>query len=172
MIDLMMEGNDHLEMIEHEGGGSTWLDIGDGDDITVPGASGGSACQYFWAGHQVHWIQHRQSLSEPERVGRLMAVEENVIAVDFFSGVRYFRNHEADRLVAVIGIGGAVSVVDRYFILRGGGACFSIQDFDEPWTECDFTPLTSTTFDALAERINTHGGYTVPGQELVRQLNE
>jgi hypothetical protein len=171
-IDLMIDGNEHLEVIQDQDGGSTWLDIGDADDIVVPGNSGSKACQLYFAGHTPHWIQSKQSLGEPDRIGRLVAVEENIIAIDYFSEIKYFANHDVERLVEIIGIGGSVSVVERFVILRGGVTCFSIQEADEPWIECDYSPLTSTTFDALAERLRTHGGYTVPGQELVRQLKK
>ena len=47
-----------------------------------------------------------------------MAVEERVIAIDFFPEVKYFENHDVERLVDIIGIGGAVSVVEPFVTLR------------------------------------------------------
>jgi hypothetical protein len=172
MIDLMMDGNDFLEKIDIGDGESAFLDIGDDEDISLPGSPDAHGCQLFFAEHCPHWIQAKRSLAEPHRIGRLVAVEERVIAIDFFNEVNYFANHDVDRLVDIVGIGGAVSMVERFVILRGGGACFSILDADEPWMDCDFTPLTSTTVEALEDRLRTHGGYTVPGQEIVRQLTK
>jgi hypothetical protein len=121
-------------------------------------------CELYQAGHTVHFIQVNRSAGEPDRQGKLTEVAENVITIDFGDQIKRYRNHDPDRLVDIVGIGRTVRVCERYVILRGnGGYCFSIQDADEPWVPCDHEPLTSFTAEALAERVQTHGGFFVPG---------
>jgi len=121
-------------------------------------------CELYQAGHEVHYIQARLSYGQPHGQGTLTEVLGNVITVDFGNEIRRYRNHDPDRLVDIVGIGGNVEVCERYVILRGnGGYCFSILDAAEPWVPCDHEPLTSFTAEALAERLETHGGFLVPG---------
>ncbi len=130
-------------------------------------------CELYQAGHTVHHIQANRSAGEPHRHGTLTEVLGNVITVDFGNEMGRYRNHDPDRLVNIVGIGGAVEVCERYVILRGnGGYCFSIQDADEPWIPCDHEPLTSFTPEALAERLETHGGFLVPGDALVEARSD
>ena len=44
---------------------------------------------------------------------------------------------------------------------------YCIIDADEPWVPCDYSPLTSASPEKVAERIRTHGGFMVPGQQLL-----
>jgi hypothetical protein len=99
----MIDGNDFLEKISIGDGESAWLDIGDDEDIFLPGSPEAHGCQLFFAGHCPHWIQNKQSVAEPDRTGRLVAVEGRVIAIDFFSEVKCFANHDVDRLGAPSG---------------------------------------------------------------------
>jgi len=105
----------------------------------------------------------------------LLEVEDNVIAVDFGDATRRYRNHDVERLVEIVGIDGAVRVCDEYIILRFDhgnltSSCFSIADADEPWIPCNYNALTSITPDALAERIKTHGGFVVPGRDVLKSI--
>lgn len=121
-------------------------------------------CELYRAGHTVHHIQANRSAGEPHRHGTLTEVLGNIITVDFGDEIRRYRNHDPDRLVDIVGIGRSVEVCERYVILRGiGGYCFSILDADTPWVPCVHEPLTSFTVEALAERLQTHGGFLVPG---------
>ena len=133
-------------------------------------------CQLYLAGHTVHYIQAIHSVGEVHREGSLMASNCNVITVDFGDELKKYRNHEVERLVEIVGIGGNVRICESYVILRfpqgGGNACFSISEIDEPWIPCDHTPLKSISPEALAERLNTHGGFLVPGSQLLRATNE
>jgi hypothetical protein len=107
-----------------------------------------------------------------------VAAEDNKITVDFGDEIKEYRNHEVERLVEIIGIGGAVQVCERYVILRdaipkgGGTYCFSIAAADKPWVPCDNTPLTSFDAGSLAERLTTHGGFSVPGPAVLEALEE
>jgi hypothetical protein len=132
--------------------------------VTAKNAAKVYMCELYQAGHTVHHIQANRSAGEPHRQGMLTEVLGNVITVDFGSEIRRYRNHDPDRLVDIVGISGSVGVCERYVILRGnGGYCFSILDADKPWIPCDHEPLTSFTAEALAERLQTHGGFLVPG---------
>lgn len=130
-------------------------------------------CQLYTAGHVVHWIQAIHSGRHPHRDGHLVNVEENVITVDYGDEKKQYRNHSPDRLVGIVGIGGEVRVCESYEILRGGGSyCFSISPIDRDWRPCDFTPLRSATPEALAERMQSHGGFSVPGRLAIDSLGE
>jgi len=125
-------------------------------------------CELYRAGHTVHHIQALHSVGELHREGRLTEVLGNVITVDFGGLTRQYRNHDTDRLVDLVGLGGTVRVCEGYDILRGAGSyCFSVLDADEPWVPCDHEPLNWFTPEALAERLETHGGFLVPGTAVV-----
>jgi hypothetical protein len=74
--------------------------------------------------------------------------------------------------VEIVGIGGPVRVcATGYSILRydhgdRSSSCFSIAHVEEPWSECDEAPLATTTAEALAERMRTHGGFLVPAASI------
>ena len=130
-------------------------------------------CELYRAGHMVHHIQAMRSHGELHWTGTLTDVLGNVITVDFGDVSRHYRNHDPDRLVDLVGIGGTVRVCEPYDILRGAGSyCFSILGADEQWVPCDHEPLTSFTPEALVERLQTHGGFLVPGTALVDDAEE
>jgi len=132
--------------------------------VTAKKATKVYMCELYQAGHTVHHIQANRSAGEPHRHGTLTEVLGNVITVDFGHEVRRYRNHDPGRLVDIVGIRGAVEVCEPYVILRGnGGYCFSVLDADKSWVPCVHEPLTSFTPEALAERLETHGGFLVPG---------
>lgn len=134
-------------------------------------------CGLYVPGHVVHYIQAIHSAGEPHLGGHLIAVEDNIIIinVDYGNKVRRLRYHDVEGLVERVGIGGRVGFCKEYSILRHpgrgqSGACFSVADAEAPWIPCDNTPLTSTTPEALAERLRTHGGFTVPGRSVIDSL--
>ena len=129
-------------------------------------------CEMYVPGHTVHWIQAHRSAGLPHRTGRLTAVEDDVITVDFGGEVTKYRNCDPERLLEIVGIGRTVGVCERYWILKSSsGYVFSVAPADAPWqVPCDFSPLPSATPEALAERLETHGGFSVPGRRLVEAL--
>jgi hypothetical protein len=131
-------------------------------------------CQLYIPGHSVHWIQAKKSYGEPHREGRLTAVSGDVLTVEFGDEVKQYRNCDPDRLLDIVGIQGRVSVCERYSILRtpsrDGHYVFCIVDPDEAWVPCDYSPLSSATPAALAERLETHGGFFVSGQQVLEAL--
>lgn len=132
-------------------------------------------CELYLAGHTVHWIQANRSAGQPHRHGRLVAVEGNLVTVGFEDGVRHYRNHTPERLLEIVGIGGAVEVCEDYVVLRHrtdhrGAHLFSVARAEWPWIPCDDTPLTSAAPEALAERLRTHGGVVVAGPDVLNEL--
>ena len=129
-------------------------------------------CELYISGHTVHHIQALRSHDAEKRVGRLAAVEGNVITVDFNGEIEHYRNHEPERLLEIIGIGGTVIVCSSFSLLKSeSGSCFSIAQDDGPWRPCDYQPLNSAKPDALAERLETHGGFLVPGDLILDEIN-
>jgi hypothetical protein len=128
-------------------------------------------CQLYQDGHTVHYIQANRSAGRPHRKGQLINVDGHDITIDFGDEIKRYRNHHADQLLEVVGIGGLAKVCEEYVILRSPidhyqNHCFSISSVDDPWVPCDFEPLRSTTPQALADRIETHGGFVVPGRSV------
>jgi hypothetical protein len=134
-------------------------------------------CQLYVAGHTVHYIQALRSGKDPHTTGRLLGADGNMISVELDGQIVQFRNHDVNRLVGIIGIEGTVRVCTRYSILKfdnaeGTANCFSIAAASDPWRPCDVTPLTNTTAEGLAERMDTHGGFLVPMDALRLHLEE
>lgn len=130
-------------------------------------------CQLCLPGHQIHPMPANRSAGQLHRSGKLVAVEGSVITVDFDDETKQYRNCDPDRLIEITGMGRNVQVCERYRILRARyGYLFSIADAQDPWAPCDLSPLTSVLPDALAERFQSHGGFLVPGQEILRRLGE
>ena len=132
-------------------------------------------CQLYIDGHVVHYIQALHSLGRPHRSGRLVDLNGNVLTVEFSDQIKQYRNHNVDRLLERVPIGTEVRVCYEYRILRyrhddSGSYCFSICSVDTPWTLCNYEPLRSATPEALAERVRTHGGFVVPGKQVLMGL--
>jgi hypothetical protein len=126
-------------------------------------------CELHLAGHTPHVIQVKVCLRREPRIGKLESVKGNVVAVDFGDHVGQFRNHETERLLEIVGIGGTVRAFSS--ILQGWtDHCWSIAEVEAPWIPCNNEPLTATGPVALAERIRTHGGFLVLGAEAPRGL--
>ncbi len=128
-------------------------------------------CQLYIPGHSVHFIQAKLSFDEPHREGRLAAVDGDLLTVDFGDEIKQYRNCDPDRLLDIVGIGGGVSVCERYSVLRtpsrDGNYLFCIAGVDEPWDPCDYSTLTSATPEALVQRMESHGGFFVSGQQIL-----
>lgn len=131
-------------------------------------------CQLYFPGHTTHWIQVIHSAAEPHDPGVLVAVEGNLLTVDLEGEVRQYRTHHPQRVLDIIGIGGALEVNAEWSILwkRSGDQAnaipvCSIAKAKTPWTPCDFAPLEDVSFEGLAERTRTHGGFSVPGSRVV-----
>jgi hypothetical protein len=132
-------------------------------------------CDLYLAGHCHHWIQARkasESRTSP-RVGKLEAIDDDgFIVVRYLDKIGHYRNHDVGRLVDITRPGIKVRVFERYRLLSvdlpdGSARMFCIAIEDDEWTPCSYLPLTSATPEALAERLATRGGFSVPGNEIV-----
>ncbi len=134
--------------------------------MIIPGGQDPLDCQIYLGGHTLHWVQNRHSIDTPHQMGRLIGTDGTSITVDYLTHRKPYRNHDVERLVDTVGIGNVVSICEQFAILRGGGAAFSICDVRRPWIDCDFEPFEPTSFESLAIRMKTHGGYSVPNEVL------
>jgi hypothetical protein len=124
-------------------------------------------CALYRSGHTVHPIQANRSIGQAHRHGHLIAVDGDLITVDFGGEVKSYWNHEVERIVEIVGIAGEVRICEDYLLLRGGGNyCFSILAADESWTPCDYQSISSASPQDLAQRVKTHGGFLVPGDSV------
>jgi hypothetical protein len=124
----------------------------------------------------VHWIQAKLSFGRRHRTGRLAAVDRDILSVEYRDKVSQYRNCDPDRLLDIVGIGGDVSVCERYSILRTdseqGHYLFCIADAEKPWVPCDYMPLTAASPDELAARLQTHGGFMLTAQEVMKAFRD
>jgi hypothetical protein len=123
------------------------------------------------SGHLIHWTQATRSAGMAHVGGTLEAVENGVITVAFDNRIAQYRNHAAETLLEVAALGDEVTVCEAYSILRFAIShfqrrCFSIISADEPWTPCSYQPRFPATPEGLAQRLNTRGGFSVPGHQL------
>lgn len=124
-------------------------------------------CTSYHGGHNVHWIQALHTANKPE-VARLtwsaaiVGIEGEVITVRTPTGqVSRYRNHDPERLTAIVdSIGAGVTINSAYAILRVGAFCFSVRkDTGRPLDPCPTDHLVGDISDEqLAARIQTHGG--------------
>lgn len=128
-------------------------------------------CTSYAPGHTIHWIQALHSANKPEvasrtRRGTLFALDGEVLTVEFGGGgePERFRNHDPRRLLAVARrLPASISLNDQYCILRVGSYCFSVRRAgDEPSSPCPLDELTVASPVSLADRVRTHGGFSVP----------
>jgi hypothetical protein len=131
-------------------------------------------CDLYIPGHEVHWIQARQSSKPPHSWGILDDVSGQVITVRFLDRVVRYRNHHAEAVLEVAQEGGRVRVSEDCGLLGiplkkapGDVACFCIVDADEPWRPCSVDPPVSS-LDGLVDRMEDRGGFSIPGALLAR----
>lgn len=132
-------------------------------------------CDLYLLGHQVHWIPALRSSEVIPSIGTLVEVADGEITVEYLEGLARYRNHRAERLLKVAKLGTRIKVCERYRILgvdlkEGRVKLFCIALDDDEWRSCSFEPLTSATPEALAERLNTRGGFSVPSHQAMADL--
>jgi hypothetical protein len=101
-------------------------------------------CKIMGRGHHPNPIAVRRSTEAPRRPGRLAAVEGTLVTVFFGPGeVLFARNHDTERLLGIIRIGGVVDVPTAYpSLLRTyNGYQFSILPGDEELQPCTDDPF-------------------------------
>jgi hypothetical protein len=100
-----------------------------------------------------------------------VGIDDGVITVAFVDKVGRYRNHRADQILQVAQVGEQVRVFEGYGLLGVAidhfvSQSFCIADADKPWRLCSIAPLISATPESLAERLESRGGFTVPGELL------
>ena len=132
---------------------------------------GQPTCDLYLPGHQWHWIQARKSADARGSYGKLVEVGEDAIVVEYLDRVGHYRNHHAGKILNSSDLGAKVRVVERFHMLgvdlpngRHGGFCIALET--DKWTPCSYEPLTDVTPEALAERLGTRGGFSVPGESV------
>ena len=128
-------------------------------------------CTSYAAGHTVHWIQALHPVNKPQvarrtRKGTLTAVDGDLLTIRFPGGgvPERFHNHEPRRLLAIARrLPAAVSLNDEYCILRVRTYCFSVRPArGGPLSPCPRDELTDSSPQSLADRLLSHGGFSVP----------
>lgn len=92
-----------------------------------------------------------------------------MITVEYLDKVGHYRNHDAQKILNVAEPGTKVQVFEDYGLLgvdmdHYTYRCFCIADAERPWTPCSYEPMVATTPEALADRLASRGGFSVPGQ--------
>ena len=128
-------------------------------------------CDLYLQGHLVHWVQAKKATEHRFSWGRLEAVEEQTVTVRYLDRVGRYRTHDTAELAFYTSVGDKLSVCEPYGVLRYDiddrrTLLVGVTDADAPWEPCRYRPLEQITPDTLAERIRTHGGYSVPAHGL------
>ena len=136
-------------------------------------------CTLYVPGHTVHFIQARRSCEEPgeQEHGRIRAIQQGVIAFETATGIRTYRNHETACLRAILVAHGAEAILDgRWQLLKvphdGGSYYFCVAPASAPWRRCRSDTPSKMDAAALADRALTHGGFLVPGRDVLRSSEE
>lgn len=126
-------------------------------------------CTSYAPGHHVHWVQSLRTandyaVSAASWRGLLIDIDGELLTVTADDDRRLvrFRHHDPERLAAAAYLPTAVLVNDQFAILRIGSYCFSVlRDEGEALGACPTDELPEDATDAqLAERVNTHGGFS------------
>ena len=134
-------------------------------------------CDLFLPGHMAHWIQARKASDGPASWGKLVEVYEGWITVSYLDRTAQYRNHDADAVSEIAEPGAKVRVSERFRMLgvdladhTSRGFCIALEK--DQWRPCSYEPLTEVTSEALAERLESRGGFSVPGQSLEKLHGE
>lgn len=127
-------------------------------------------CDLYLRGHLVHWIQAKKAAEHKFSWGRLEALDKETVTVRFLDRVGNYRTHDTAELAFYATTGEKVGVCEPYGVLRydigpGRALLVGVTDSTAPFEPCRYRPLEQITPDTLAERIRTHGGFSVLGDE-------
>jgi hypothetical protein len=128
-------------------------------------------CDLYIAGHCSHPIQCRKAAGTKWTTAILVGIEDGVITVEHMGTLSRFRSHDAQLLEDIAPVGTPLRFYESFRLLgvdlgRASWKPIYIADADDQWVPCDNTPITSTTPEALAERLQTHGGLLMPGTSI------
>ena len=98
-------------------------------------------CGLYLPGHQVHFIQARKALADRGVPVELVDAEDSVLVFALRDGLVTYGNHDTRRVRVFIGEFGAVSLVERWGVLRvGPGYLFSLTAADGVLAPCPPPP--------------------------------
>ena len=141
--------------------------------MTSPNEAGDRRCDLYRPGHLVHWIQARKAYEGPANWGKLAEVDGDWITVSYLDRVARYRSHDLTTVADIAEPGAKVRVSERFHLLNiqllnhlSKGFCVALET--DAWTPCSFEPLIEVTPEALAERLETRGGFSVSGELIAR----
>ncbi len=101
-----------------------------------------------------------------------MEVSEGWITVSYLDRTARYRHHDLIAVAEIAEPSAKVRVCERYRLLNvqlsnqvSKGFCIALES--DEWTPCSYEPLVDVTPEALAERLETRGGFSVPGESVV-----
>jgi hypothetical protein len=129
-------------------------------------------CDLYLPGHLVHWVQAKKASEHRFSWGRLEGIGEAVVTVRYLDRVGRYRTHDTAELGFYATLGDKISVCEPYGVLRYDiderrTLLLGVADAAAAWEPCRYEPLERITPDTLAERIRTHGGFSVPAHALL-----
>jgi len=130
-------------------------------------------CESYFPGHVPHWIQGKKAASQTPSGGILVGLEDDYLVVEYLDRTARYRNHAARTVFRLAKPRSKVWVVERFRILgyekfNGLHSAASIALEGDEWHPC-IPPDPAgppDTPEGLAERLETHGGFVVPGAAL------
>jgi hypothetical protein len=135
-------------------------------------------CGLYLPGHDVHWIQAKVSAKPdaiPPAPGHLLEVKpDGLLIVESYGRLHRLWNHDPDRLERLVNANdGVVSYQPGFSLLRtsseSGNFLFCVGDAEHPAKRpCPTEPPTGS----LTELLEEAGGFSLPGNEVLRRLRE
>lgn len=140
--------------------------------MTPISSSRRTKCDLFRPGHCLHWLAAKHASRTTPRTGRLVALSEGSLTVEYLDRTTRYRGHDIGGLRAVAEIGAKVRVFEDHRLLgydidHWHCRMFGIALDEDQWTPCSYEPLTDITPEALADRLETRGGFSVSGESVV-----
>ena len=89
----------------------------------------------------------------------------------FLDRVGNYRTHDTAELAFYATTGDKVGLCEPFGVLRyeidhRRALLVGVTDAAAHWEPCQYRPLEQITPDTLAERIRTHGGFSIPAHRL------
>ena len=151
---------------------------------TTPAIRTRQSCQSFTAGHRVPWVQAQRArrADPPDHYIECEIIDASddgwitVVLSSTGESIRFW-NHEPQRLRHLVGLAG-LEINPRWSILcrRYSGGRDTFVSLGRTCDTCVFEEPTidpaQDLADALFDRLQTHGGFTISGPEALRLLGE
>ena len=129
-------------------------------------------CDLYRPGHLAHWIQARKAYDGPASWGKVAEVNGGWITVSCLDRTARYRTHDLANVAEIAERGAKVRVSERYRLLNvqlsnhvSRGFCVALES--DEWTTCSYELLADVTPESLADRLESRGGFSVPGESVV-----